>query len=341
MSENIQQWLTLASKQSSRSPWTHPGTLSVAALVGLYAVRRWAAGGKNIYFPDLTDKFVVVTGASTGIGYATALELAKLGANVTIACRASTETDNALERLRQLSGNDRVAAIPIDLADLHSVRTFAQQYIASGQPLHILINNAGIMSVPERCLTKDGYELQFCTNHLGHFLLTSLLLPVLQKSAPARVINVSSFCYRMGEIDFENLNSEKSYNPWKVYSTSKLANILHAEEFNRRYKDVGITANSLHPGAVRTELKRHLYKNWMFWVISPLFKLITLVAAKSPWEGAQTTLYCALSEECGKEGGYYYSDCKRQAGAHKQMGDAVVAKKLWEVSEQLVGASGQ
>ena len=185
--------------------------------------------------------------------------------------------------------------------------------------------------------TKDGFELQFGINHLGHFLLTNLLLDRLKESAPSRIVNVSSLAHQWGSINFDDLMSKKSYNKILAYGQSKLANILFTRELARRLEGTGVTAYSLHPGSVRTELQRHAWSGW-FLILSLLIYPFFMLTSKSPWQGAQTNIYCAVAEELEGVSGRYYVDCvEKQPWRHAQ--DDAVAKKLWDVSEQLTELS--
>jgi NAD(P)-dependent dehydrogenase (short-subunit alcohol dehydrogenase family) len=186
--------------------------------------------------PSQREKHAIVTGANSGIGYFTALELARAGAHVVLACRGS-KGDDAAKRICQEIPEARVSGAQLDLADLSSVRTFAAAQ--DGNPLDLLINNAGVMAIPTRTFTKDGFETQFGTNHLGHFALTALLLPSLLASPSPRVTVVSSGAHKMGKIDFDNLQGERSYSAWGAYCQSKLANLLFMLELQRQAKLAG------------------------------------------------------------------------------------------------------
>lgn len=189
------------------------------------------------------------------------------------------------------------------------------------------------MSCP-KWQTEDGFEMQFGVNHLGHFLLTNCLLDLLKKSSPSRVVNVSSLAHERGQIYFDDIHQEKDYCPWKSYSQSKLANVLFTKELANRLQGSGVTTYSLHPGIVRTELGRHFLSKIPLWkrvVYTPLRFLI-----KSPTEGAQTTIYCAVEESLQDKSGLYYSDCAPKTAAPQGLDDEA-AKKLWDLSASLVG----
>ena len=279
-----------------------------AVLVGvatLLAGKLYFNGPSNKYWPNLEGKHVIITGGNTGIGLETAVELAKLGATVVIACRASEKTRNAVRTIKERSCTERVTSEPLDLNDLSSVESFCKDYLQSGKPLHLLINNAAVMALPERTVTRDGFEQQFGVNYLAHVLLTERLLPLLKKAGKdGRVVHVSALAHKFGVLgDLSNLNSEKSFGRIVPYATSKLAQIVYSRHLQRRLKGTGVTSNALHPGVVRTEIGRNLVNN-------PLLRLLRLLTfpmfwyfSKSAWLGAQTTLYVALSPECGSVGG--------------------------------------
>lgn len=270
---------------------------------------------------SLTNKNVFVTGASSGIGVETARVLAKAGANVWLAGRDVHKTQQVASNIatNDLGGDaSRLQVMELDLSDLHSVRACVDKFLALEVPLHILINNAGCMALNDRELTKDGFEMQIGTNHLGHFVLTNGLLPCLQRGAPSRIINVSSMAHHRSGIHFDNLQFETNYDPWTAYGQSKTANILHAMELNFRYGSEGITAVSLHPGVIGTELWRHT---------GNIMKM-----NKSIPQGAATTVYCAVANDV--EGGKFYNDC-RNAEVNPHASSLLEAHRLWDISESL------
>ncbi|XP_062133078.1 retinol dehydrogenase 14-like isoform X2 [Drosophila sulfurigaster albostrigata] len=288
-------------------------------------------GGKFEKQTDETGKVVIVTGSNTGIGKETVLELARRGATVYMACRDKSRAEKArLEVIRETK-NQNIFFRELDLASLDSVRKFVDGFKKEQSKLDILINNAGIMHCP-RMLTKEGFEMQLGVNHMGHFLLTNLLLDLLKKSSPSRIVNVSSLVHAYGTINFDDLNSEKSYNPDTAYIHSKLANILFTRELAKRLEGTNVTVNALHPGVIETELGRHvkIFNNPIFlFLVSPLVWLIF----KTPKNGAQTTLYAALDPDLNGVTGLYFSDCKpKEVSAAAK--DANSAKRLWEESEK-------
>ncbi|XP_051969285.1 retinol dehydrogenase 12-like isoform X2 [Xyrauchen texanus] len=276
----------------------------------------------------LDDKTVIITGANTGIGKETARDLAKRGARVIMACRDLEKAEEARKELMEDSGNQNIVINKLDLSDTKSIRAFAE-LINKEKKVNILINNAGIMMCPFS-KTADGFEMQFGVNHLGHFLLTYLLLDILKKSAPARIINVASVAHTWGSICLDDINSEKSYSPRRAYGQSKLANILCTHSLAKRLQGTGVTVYSLHPGVVQSELFRNLSKPVQIAV--KVFRPFT----KTTVQGAQTTIYCAVESELDKESGGYYSDCAT-ARCSREASDDEMAQKLWELSCQMLG----
>ncbi|XP_053722798.1 retinol dehydrogenase 13 [Synchiropus splendidus] len=313
----------------------HALALSAALVtaVGLLAVRRWMAGPSCRSKVRLEGKTVLITGANTGIGKETALDMARRGARVILACRDMTRARVAADEIRQRSGNGNVVVKQLDLASLQSVRDLARDMERSEERLDILINNAGIMMCP-KWQTKDGFEMQFGVNHLGHFLLTHCLLDLLKKSAPSRIVIVSSLGHVKGQIHYDDINLDKDYNPEKSYRQSKLANVLFGRELARRLEGTNVTVYSLHPGVIRTELGRHLWTSLPVWKRVIAAGIMQLM--KNPWEGAQTTIYCAVDESLANESGLYYSDCARKLPA-PQGRDDDAAKRLWDLSASMVG----
>ncbi|XP_048376480.1 retinol dehydrogenase 11 isoform X2 [Stegostoma tigrinum] len=247
----------------------------------------------------LDEQIILITGANTGIGKETARDLARRGAVIIMACRDTEKGEAAAKEITEETGNGYVVVKKLDLADTKSIREFAKQINEEYQHLNILINNAGVMMCPYS-KTVDGFELQLGVNHLGHFLLTFLLIDLVKQSTPSRIINVSSAAHTMGSINFDDLNSEKSYNSVKAYAQSKLANIMFTRELARKLEGTGVSVFSLHPGVVQTELARHL---------NPVVRLgLTMLRpfTKSPSHGAETTIFCAVAEGLEEETGQYF-----------------------------------
>ncbi|XP_038175947.1 retinol dehydrogenase 14 [Arvicola amphibius] len=312
--------------------------LAVRRFSGARGQRMQGGGEQSL----MHGKTVLITGANSGLGRATAAELLRLGARVIMGCRDLGRAEEAAGQLRQELGQaggqepnatkGQLVVKELDLASLRSVRAFCQELLQEEPRLDVLINNAGIFQCPYM-KTEDGFEMQFGVNHLGHFLLTNLLLGLLKSSAPSRIVVVSSKLYKYGDINFEDLNSEQSYNKSFSYSRSKLANILFTRELARRLEGTNVTVNVLHPGIVRTNLGRHIHIPLL---ARPLFNLVSWAFFKSPLEGAQTSIYLASSPEVEGVSGKYFGDCKEEELLPKAM-DESVARKLWDISEVMVG----
>nr|XP_033807658.1 retinol dehydrogenase 12-like isoform X2 [Geotrypetes seraphini] len=291
-------------------------------------IRRYVAGQTCRSNAKLHGKVVIITGANTGIGKETARDLARRGARVIIACRDIVKGEAAACEIRATTGNEQIVVRKLDLADTKSIKTFSETIQQEEKQIHILINNAGVMMCPYS-KTADGFEMHLGVNHLGHFLLTFLLLDLLKQSAPARIVNVSSLIHRFGTIKFNDLQSEKWYDSGLAYCHSKLANVLFTRELAKRLQGTGVTVNALHPGTVASELLRH--SSFML-VISKLFTFFF----KTPMEGAQTSIYCAVAEELDSVSGKYFSNCSPTSVSREGQNDEV-GKKLWAVSCSLLG----
>ena len=305
--------------------------IGAAAIALLYAGKRYFQGPRCHSTKSLKGKTVVITGGNTGIGKETAVDLAKRGAKVIIGCRNMEKGKAALQEVQERSGSKDVFIDKLDLASLASVRKFADNILKNESRVDILINNAGVMACPYQ-KTEDGFEMQFGTNHLGHFLLTMLLLDRLKRSAPSRIVTVSSTAHAMGsqKINFDDIHYEKSYDSWRAYYNSKLANVLFTRELSKRLEGTHVTANSLHPGAVSTDLQRHSFLG------STLLAPFRWYLFKTAEQGAQTTIYCAVSEEMEGVSGKYLADCAFKEPC-KGAQDDDAAKKLWDLSLKLVG----
>lgn len=282
----------------------------------------------------LEGKLVIVTGANAGIGEETARVLASHGAHVILACRNRAKAEAVLENIRNSTGNDQVEVMELDLGSLESVRRFAADFNARNLPLHCLVCNAGLVG-EQHSKTTDGFELQFGTNHLGHFALTNLLLDRLREAAPSRIVVVSSMVHKSGKIDLDDLQWEKRpFSKWKVYAQSKLANILFVKELDRRLKANNInnvTVNALHPGVVNTQaMKNATGSKFVSWLITPFLKTVQ--------QGAATSVYLATAPEVENISGRYFVDCSETAPA-AQAQDMEMAGKLWERSATLTGVS--
>jgi len=277
----------------------------------------------------MVDKTCLVTGATSGIGYETALGLAKLGATVIITARDSARGIATLERIKAETTNPEVHLFLVDFASLQSVRDFTDSFLSKYDRLHVLINNAGA-ALKHRTLTVDGFECVFQVNQLAPFLLTNLLLPTLMASAPARIVTVASDAHRTGHIDFENLMSEKRYGPWYTYANSKLANVMFSMSLAEKLQATTVTSNALHPGAVKTNIgKESLFS---IRLIYHLFGPIML----TPKEGAKTSIYLATSPEVNGLTGGYYAKCK-PAKLNPEVLDRDLRSALWDRCAEMVG----
>ncbi|XP_006868362.1 PREDICTED: retinol dehydrogenase 13 [Chrysochloris asiatica] len=305
------------------------------AVGGAVLLKDYVGGGVCPSKATIPGKTVIVTGANTGIGKHTALELAKRGGNIILACRDMEKCEAAAKDIRGETLNHRVSARHLDLSSLKSIREFAKKIIAEEERVDILVNNAAVMRCPHWS-TEDGFEMQFGVNYLGHFLLTNLLLDKLKASAPSRIINLSSLAHVVGHIDFDDLNWEqKKYDTKAAYCQSKLAVVLFTKELSRRLQGTGVTANALHPGVARTELGRHtaMHKSSLSSVtLGPIFWLLV----KSPQLAAQPSTYLAVAKELEGVSGKYFSGLKEQTPA-PEAEDEAVARRLWDESARLVG----
>ncbi|HTE55993.1 MAG TPA: SDR family oxidoreductase [Kofleriaceae bacterium] len=277
--------------------------------------------------PDLAGKVALVTGANTGIGKVTALELARAGAHVILACRSVGKAAPVADEIRRETGADRVEVVSLDLASLTSVRACAEELLRRDRPLHILINNAGVAG--QRGLTADGFELTFGVNHLGHFLLTQLLIERITASAPARIVNVSSHAhYRVRRIPWEQLREPtRTMTALAEYGVSKLANVLYTAELARRASGSGVTTYALHPGVIASDIWRR--------VPAPV-RVVAKRFMRSPEEGASTSLHCATAPELAGHSGQYYTDCERKQPSRAAR-DPELAAELWRRSLDWVG----
>jgi retinol dehydrogenase-12 len=279
----------------------------------------------NPHTTPLQGKNVLITGANTGIGRVTARELALQGAHVYVAGKSKERTQPLMDEVNAIPGAGHIEWLALDLANLDSVRACAAEFLARGVPLHILINNAGVAADKGR--TQDGFEMAFGVNHLGHFLLTELLLDRIKASAPARIVTVSSRAhYRSKAFDWDALKKQtNTLTALDEYAQSKLANLLFSAELGRRLQGSGVTTYSLHPGVVATDVWRHVP-----WPLKPLLRFAGMI---TPDEGAKTTLHCATAPALAGETGLYYDRCKpRTPSAMGQ--DVTLAAELWRKSEQ-------
>ena len=306
---------------------------------------RWTAND----IPDQTGRRAIITGGNSGIGFPTALELARHGADVVIASRDSARGEAAVSRIRDTIPSSRVEFSPLDLADLASVRDFAHRELARDAPLHLLINNAGVYAPPRRLQTKDGFELQFGTNVLGHFALTAHLLPALTRAGtsspvPPRVVFVASIAHKRGRIHFTDLQYHGGYSPQKTYGQSKLADLMLSFELDRRLRAKGspILSIAAHPGVANTNLFQvgdhgPLQRTLRRWAGHAIGLLLN-----SDEEGALPTLFAATAPDA-KSGGYYGPQGFQEtrggdvgpAKIAEHARDTGAAARLWQICEDL------
>lgn len=277
---------------------------------------------------DLENKTFIVTGASSGIGKITARELAKRGAHVIVACRSVAKAQPVVDELVKDTGNAKIELVELDLGDLASVRRCAEQLLARNTPIHGLVNNAGLAG--QRGTTKDGFEIQFGTNHLGHYLFTRLLLDRIKTSGPARIINVASDShYSAKQIPWTALREPtKTRTALREYGVSKLANVLFTKELARKLEGSAVTTYALHPGVVATDVWRRVPAP-VRWVMKKF--MVT------PEQGAQSTLHCATAPELATETGRYYDQHGKEKKPNRLADDASLSQELWTKSAEWTG----
>jgi NAD(P)-dependent dehydrogenase (short-subunit alcohol dehydrogenase family) len=295
---------------------------------------------------DLDGKLALVTGGSGGLGAETARALASKGARVVITARDLVRGEETAQGMRKSTGNDGIEVEELELGSLASIRAFADRFLARHGALQILVNNAGVMACPFE-KTTDGFELQFGTNHLGHFLMTGLIAPALTRGAPARVVSVSSRGHQMSPVVFDDIHFERRpYEKWMAYGQSKTANILFAVELERRLGSRGVHVNALHPGVIVTGLARHLVPE----DYEHLRKRAPggEMRVKSVEAGAATSVYAATAPELEGRGGLYLENCgvadvddaeKASEGVRSYALDTAAAQRLWSTSEEMAGQS--
>ncbi len=292
--------------------------------------------------PNQQERVVIVTGANSGIGYEAALALAGKHAQVILTARSLDKGEAAVRNIREKYPQAEITLMELDLADLKSVRNFVQAFLAKYKRLDILINNAGVMAIPKR-KTVDGFEMQFGTNHLGHFALTGLLLPILKATPNGRIVTVSSGVHTSGDIHFDDLQWEKTYDRWGAYAQSKLSNLLFAYELQRRLSTTGSSLISVgcHPGYAATNLQAagpqmdgSAFRLWMM-------KFANVIFAQGQDMGALTTLYAAVAVDVN--GCDYIGPRSGMRGypvkvmSNNKSYDEALAKRLWKISEELTG----
>ncbi|XP_055715674.1 retinol dehydrogenase 12-like [Phlebotomus papatasi] len=278
------------------------------AIVTIFLYRKYVEGGqfrKNHVKMD--GKVVIITGANTGIGKETALDLARRNAKIYLACRDQKRCEEARQDIIEQTGNTKIYNRHLDLNSLKSVRDFAAQFSKEEKHLDVLINNAGVFFLPHS-ITKDGCETTLQVNHISHFLLTHLLLEHLKKAPQGRIVNVSSLLYGRAKIDEDDLHLKKSFGKYKAYANSKLAQILTTQRLAKELEGTNITVYSLHPGVIQTEIGRNMnIPKPLQWIMNPVFGFLFNKSVKS---GAQTQIRCAVDPELATVSGKYFSDCE-------------------------------
>ena len=281
--------------------------------------------------PDLQNQLILVTGATSGIGKVTATELARMGAHVVILARNAEKAADTQREIRAATGHDRVDVLLADLADLGQVRRAAAEFNARYPRLDVLVNNAGLIFGAERQLSADGYELGLATNHLGPFLLTSLLLGKLQASPAARIVNLASLAHKFAKPDLADIQAKRHYGAMRVYANTKLYNIMFTQELARRLRSHGIanvTTNAVHPGVVASSFGDSA-GGWLGKLTALARPLMSTVA-----EGAETSIFLASAPEVAAISGGYYAR-KRAEPVQHPFNTPEHARRLWEMSEQL------
>ena len=274
---------------------------------------------------DLKDKICVITGATSGIGVETAIELAGMGANLVLPCRDMQKGENLKHKILNQTANDKIDLVKCDLASFDSISQFCKYFKDNYSQLHVLINNAGVWD-KKFSQTADNIETTFAVNHLAPFLMTNLLLDIIKNSAPARIVNVSSDFHRKGTMKFDDLEGRKKFNNFQAYGQSKLANILFTKHLAEILKDNDITVNCLMPGVVKTNL---------FDTVNPFIKFFVKFIWISPQKGAETTVYLASSPDVENVTGEYFEKKKIRQSTNESS-DMEISHKLWQVSEEYV-----
>ncbi|KAF6389890.1 dehydrogenase/reductase X-linked [Rhinolophus ferrumequinum] len=308
-----------------------------AAVIVAQLLRRCLGGFVEPVFPPQPERVAIVTGGTDGIGYATAKRLARLGMTVIIAGNNKVRAQEAVKKIKEETLNDKVEFLYCNLASMGSIQQFAQAFKKKKLPLHVLVNNAGVMMVPQRTMTVDGFEEHIGLNYLGHFLLTNLLLDALKDSGrpgcTARVVTVSSATHYVGELDLDDLHSSSSYSPHAAYAQSKLALVLFSYHLQALLDAQGcpVTANVVDPGVVNTDLYRHV-----FWGTRLVKKIFGWWFFKTPDEGAWTSVYAAVTPELEGVGGRYLYN-EKETKSLEVTYDLKLQRQLWARSCSMTG----
>eukprot|EP00123_Amoebidium_parasiticum_P015202 comp22833_c0_seq1/m.35930 comp22833_c0_seq1/g.35930 ORF comp22833_c0_seq1/g.35930 comp22833_c0_seq1/m.35930 type:complete len:332 (-) comp22833_c0_seq1:503-1498(-) len=290
----------------------------------------------------IKGKVAIITGANSGLGKEATIALCKAGVHVVMACRSAEKAWAVEEEIKKEVPDAQITLMDLDLQSLESVRKFASEFAQKGLPLHMLICNAGIMACPYG-VTKDGFELQFGTNYIGHFVLVNELLPILKESQPSRVVIYSSLAHRFAYKDgirFDDPKGDKHpYNPNGAYGQSKLCNLMHALELNRRFQESGykITANAVHPGVIPTNLFVHTAPEFAMKLTAPLLRAIL----KNPQQGAATAIWAATDPSLEGIGGRYLADCNFYHWERLEPSDPELVKKLFDYTLKLTGGCAE
>eukprot|EP01039_Chlorochromonas_danica_P003842 gene3842-4196_t len=328
--------------------------LGAAAVAGLVAGKQLINGPAFDENVSLQGKTIVITGGNTGLGKATATKLASLGANTLLLCKTPTRGQAAVEEIKATTGNSLVDTVTLDLSSLSSIKRAVEEVKRRVDRIDVLINNAGVMAIPQRTLTQDGFEAHIGINHLGHFALTGQLLDLVNRGEGlGRIVNVASHAHIFGNIERDNLMLDRtgSYEPWPAYGNSKLANILFTKELARRLEVARSKLNRpiltacCHPGLCRTELGRYMFDLDSFKVPDYLNPLAAVVGSpiwyisKSAEEGAQTQIYLSASSRVTLDSAGQYFDNSHPSKPSDKAQDKAMAAWLWQESERLTGVS--
>ncbi|XP_021940126.1 retinol dehydrogenase 11-like isoform X2 [Zootermopsis nevadensis] len=303
--------------------------IMVFGLIGLKAYLKWTTGTCKS-MKRIIGKTVIITGANSGIGKETAVALAFRGGKVILACRDVEKGQIVCDEIIKRTENTKVEVQHLDLSSPASIRKFANNIINTEPRVDILINNAGATGLGNK-KTEDNLQIGMQVNHFGPFLLTCLLVGKMKKSAPSRIIMVSSLLHHCAKFDIDNLNCEKKFNESQVYFCSKLANMMIANELAKKLKGTGVTVNCVHPGLVYTRTW-----NYLPGLLQPIFKFILKMFFKSEREAAQTSIFLAVDKDLDDVTGQFFCDCQVVTPSHKALNEGL-AKKVWEKTEALVG----